>query len=82
MTKQVKKTEEVLNIKTDEQIMAIIKERYDTAGGSKFAVFRTLFIEGYKVKDVFKMLEGKKGFEKLIYQHVRNEYQRFSKQQG
>lgn len=65
---------------SDEAIMKIISERYEVGGGSKYAVFRELFTQGFKVKEVFKMLEGKKGFEKLIYQHVRNEFVRYNKQ--
>lgn len=65
-----------------EEITKLIDERYAVAGGSKYAVFRDLFTRGFKVKEVHKMLEGQKGFEKLIYQHVRNEHQRFIKSQG
>lgn len=70
---------ESLELLNDEQIAAIIKERYDCAGGSKYSVFRDLFSRGYKVNQVFKMLQGKQFFEKLIYQHVRNEFVRYNK---
>lgn len=83
MTKKAAQQEVVsLEILNDDELNTLIKERYEIAGGSKYAVFRDLFTRGFKVKEVFKMLEGKKGFEKLIYQHVRNEHQRFIKSQG
>lgn len=83
MSKKAVQTEVVTQeVLSSEEIVTIIKERYEIAGGSKYAVFRELFTRGFKVKEVFKMLEGQKGFEKLIYQHVRNEHQRFIKSQG
>ena len=72
-------TNESRELLNDEQIAKIIKERYDCAGGSKYAVFRDLFTQGFKVNEVFKMLQGKQFFEKLIYQHVRNEFVRYNK---
>ena len=78
MAKQAKSESVALELLSDDEINAIVSERYDCAGGSKFAVFRELFIRGYAVNQVFKMLAGKKHFEKLIYQHVRNEFKRFS----
>lgn len=67
---------------SDDDVNKVIKDYFECTNGTKAAVFRWFILNGYEVKHTYKYLNGKKGFETLIYQHVRNEYQRLIKTMG
>jgi hypothetical protein len=76
MTNKAGKEIKALN---DAEVNKIIAEYFECSNGTKAAVFRYFILNGYDVKHCYNYLNGKKGFETLIYQHVRNEYQRLVK---
>jgi hypothetical protein len=49
---------------------------YNAPGGTKMAVFSHFFVRGYTVNEVYKALSSTV-FPDLIYQHVRNEFERW-----
>lgn len=50
----------VLVLKTADEVKALITLRYACAGGTKVAVMRDLFAQGYKVKHVWAMLKDQR----------------------
>lgn len=70
-----------LELLTAEQVESLVKARYAVPGGTKAAVMRDLFAQGFLVKQVHKMLDGTEHFKALRYQMVRNYHEQWVKAQ-
>lgn len=60
----------------DAKVKELGKTLYEIGGGSKTAVFRALFSEGYTIGEVYKACQ-KSLWPKLIRPHVQNEHARW-----
>lgn len=60
----------------DAKLKDLSKTLYEVGGGTKTAVFRALFTEGYTIAEVFKNCQ-RVLWPKLIRPHVQNEHARW-----